>query len=373
MLVNSNKIMKLINRIAPEFLIEDWDNSGFLLGNQNKVVEKIMLTLDVDDKVIQEAIDQNVDLIVTHHPILFNKASRITSNDSQGAMLIKLIKSDINVIAAHSNLDSAPGGLADSLARKVGIIENSISNLHPVIEKQYSKLIFYIPEEIKDDVLEVIERNNAGFYKGYAACTFSSFGTGTFRPLSGSNPNIGTQGKLENVEEVRIETIVEKHSVDDLVEEIKRVHPYELPAYDVFRMENSIEQFSSGKIGMIESVSTLDEYVLKLKEEFKLGSVKYVEGKGKVLRVAVCPGSGIDFIEQAFKNGADTFISGDVKHHDALDYSMKGMNIIDLGHFESEYFYLKELKRTLESMLEEKSYDVKVIIAAENKSPFKYL
>lgn len=373
MLVNSNKIMKLINRIAPEYLVEDWDNSGFLLGNLNKVVEKIMLTLDIDDKVVQEAIDQNVDLIITHHPILFEKASRIISEDSQGAMIIKLIKSDINVIAAHSNLDNAPNGIADSFAKKVGIVEDSILNLYPLIEKEYCKLIFYIPEEIREDVLEVIERNNAGFYKGYAACTFSSFGTGTFRPLSGSSPNIGTQGKLEHVEEVRIETIVEKHSVDELIEEIKRVHPYELPAYDVFRMENSIEQFSAGKIGMIESPTTLNDYALKLKEEFKLSHIKCVEGKGRVSKVAVCPGAGIDFIEQAYRDGADTFISGDIKHHDALDYSMKGMNIIDIGHFESEHFYLKELKRKLDGMLEEKNYDAKVIISAENRSPFNYL
>jgi dinuclear metal center YbgI/SA1388 family protein len=372
MRINSDKVIKILEQFAPEKHAQSWDNVGFQIGNARRQIDKIMVALEVTDEVINEAIDQSVDLIIVHHPLLFRPLSKIVDKDPIGQMIMKLIENRINLIVAHTNLDSSHLGTNAYLADQLNL--ERISNLIDAYNESLYKFVIFVPADEKDKMIGVLEKAGAGQLKNYGGCTFSQTGEGTFRPLEGSNPYIGEQEQLERVEEVRIETIVEKNKLAIVLEKALKAHPYEVPAYDIIALENEIDPPNLGLVGYLSKAIPLEIFAAELKTLLGCQAIKMVaSGKEKVFKVALCTGAGADLLNVAARKNADVYITGDLKYHEAQHAKSIGLNVIDAGHFETEQFYISEFYRILKERFEIADYDVRLIQSNAKINPFVHV
>ena len=232
MSVQIRDIIAIMEKIAPTSFAEDWDNVGLLVGDGNGEVNRILVTLDVTSSIVKEAIEREVDMIISHHPIIFSPLKSMGQNLEDRNILYPLIQKDIAVYCAHTNLDKAKGGVDDTLADILGL-----QNMEILIGEEgerYFKLVVFVPRGYEEQVMNVLSNKGAGFIGNYSHCTFQAKGMGTFKPLEGTNPFIGSQGVVEKVEEIRLETVVPESIVYDVVDGMIDVHPYEEVAYDLY-------------------------------------------------------------------------------------------------------------------------------------------
>src|SRR5690625_3466285 len=206
--LNNSAIFQALEKWAPKHLAYEWDNVGLQIGSYNRPVKNVMITLDVLESVVDEAIEKNIDLIIAHHPLLFKPVNEINYDTPIGRIIYKLIKNEITVYATHTNLDIAPGGVNDMLCDQLNI-EKRDYIVHKETDKLY-KLVVFVPIKYADDVRNAISEAGAGYIGNYSHCTFQTIGKGTFKPREGTNPFIGESDKLEFVDEIKIETIVQE-------------------------------------------------------------------------------------------------------------------------------------------------------------------
>ncbi|WP_427339571.1 Nif3-like dinuclear metal center hexameric protein [Caloranaerobacter sp. DY30410] len=361
------EILDIMEKIAPNKLIDKWDNCGFQIGDINKNVKTIMLTLDVTEEVVQEAINKNVDLIISHHPILFNPISKITLNDTKGKMLYDIIKHDISVYSAHTNLDVCKGGVNDILADILQLRNTNI--LSKLYEEKLYKLVVFVPKTHVEKVRDAITESGGGWIGNYSHCTFNINGFGTFMPREGTNPFIGTEGKVEVVEEIRIETIVPESILDTVVENMIKAHPYEEVAYDIYLLNNKGFEYGYGRIGDLQDVTTLGSFAKYVKEKLNCKFIKVIGDVNKEVRkVAVCGGSGAEFIKIASKKGADVLVTGDIKYHEAQLAISLGLALIDANHYDTEKVILPYLKEYIQN---EVGNSIDIYISNFNSVPYE--
>lgn len=335
MSVTCQVIMDAMDRLAPRYLAESWDNVGLLLGSPAQRITKILVTLDVTKEVADQAVQDGVDLIITHHPILFKAVNHIRTDLSQGQILSSLLKANIAVYAAHTNLDSATGGVNDILAAKL-----KLHNTEPLAvsytEKLY-KLVVFVPKTHVEVVRKAITEAGAGHVGNYSHCTFMTSGTGSFLPLEGAVPFVGQQGIVEYAEESRIETIVPEQMSRRVIKAMLKAHPYEEVAYDMVQLANSGNGLGLGRIGKIETPMPLADFISQVKMVLGIENVSVAAPRDKMVKkVAVCGGAGASLLHKAAFAGADVLVTGDVKYHEAQDAIAAGMAIIDAGHFATE-------------------------------------
>lgn len=370
MFINSQKLLGLLESLAPKKYAQSWDNVGLLLGNDEVEIDKVMVTLDVTEVVVEEAIEKNVDLIISHHPVIFKGMKNITDRTYQGRLIRKLIKNDIHVYSAHTNLDIAKGGLNDYLMNLIGL--KDLSLLTVTDSDAFYKLITFVPEDTCENLKNALFKAGAGQFAQYDECSYQTLGSGNFRPNKGANPAIGKIGERESLEEVKIETIVQKKDLDRCLRALIRVHPYETPAYDVFKMENLSSPYGLGRTGKYGEPVAGEAFLKELKEVLGAEILKVAgEVPKHVKKVGLCTGAGSEFIHAAKRKGCDVYITGDVKYHEAQLAEQLGLCIVDAGHFETENIYMSYLKEYLEEKCIEKSYEVKIIKSESLENPFK--
>lgn len=360
-----------MDQLAPQHLKEEWDNVGLMVGYPNKMIENLMVTLEVTEAVIDEAIEKNVDMIISHHPLIYKPVKKIIENDPIGHMLLRLIKNDINLFVAHTNLDTAYEGTSKRVCdllelRNVDYIIKDFSNLH-------YKVQVFVPRENTDEVMEAMTNAGAGFYGNYDACGFKSEGIGQFRPNEFSNPTIGTQGELTFVEEVKLEVLVSKEHLPQVITAMINKHPYETPAYDILKLENKFDEQGTGMYGYLQKPMTLRELTETVKQTLNSKMIRFIGNPDrKIYKVGVITGAGADFMADV-KAVADVLITGDMKYHEAQAALQMDLGVIDAGHFETEQIYVEKLGELLQQAFEEKSYDVNVIISEVDINPFNTL
>lgn len=329
--VNAGDIFKIMEDWAPTHYAYDWDNVGLQIGSYTKPVHKIMITLDVLDSVVDEAIANDVDLIIAHHPLLFKPLKELDLQSPKGSVIQKLIKHDITVYAAHTNLDVTNGGVNDMLCDALQIQSRDIL-VDEKTEELY-KVVFYVPESHETIFRETIGDSGAGHIGNYSHCTFQTPGQGTFKPLEGTNPYIGFTNELEKVSELRMETIVKQKDLTRVIDELVASHPYEEPAYDIYLLANDGPSYGLGRIGTLEHPMPPKEFANHVKNTLNVPWIRGVEGHTRhIKRVAVLGGSGEGYFKAALSKGADAYITGDVTFHIAQDASELGLSIIDPGH-----------------------------------------
>lgn len=373
MAVLCREVIKQLETFAPKQLAEQWDNVGLTVGDKNQSVHKILVALDVIPDVIQEAIDIGADMIVTHHPmILFQKIKKIQADDILGKKIYSLIQNNISAYCAHTNLDIAFGGTNDVLAKLAGL--EDIEILEQTDIEALKKIVVYIPKGYENVVRRAMCEAGAGFIGNYSDCTFLSAGTGTFLPLEGTKPFLGKQGKLESAQEIRLETIAPQNIVTAVLEAMKKVHPYEEPAYDIYAVEQKGKCYGIGRIGTLKQSMTFEEYSKFLKERLQLDAIRIIGQKNKTIKkVALCTGSGVEFMEQAKQLGADAYLTGDIKFHEAQRALELELCVADVTHYASEVLVVPILKEFLEQKSLQYHWDIEVVKSAVNGQVFHHI
>jgi dinuclear metal center YbgI/SA1388 family protein len=324
-----------IETYAPPVYQESYDNSGLLVGNKDNEVTGVLLSLDCVESVIDEAIRLKCNLIVAHHPIIFGGLKRLTGSNYVERTVIKAIKNNIAIYAAHTNLDNVKNGVNAKIAEKLGLINLKI--LAP--KKQLlKKLVTYVPASHSDKVREAVFEAGAGHIGNYDSCSFNTNGKGTFRGNENSNPFIGEKGKLSFEDEVKVEVIFEAFKEPAILKNLLANHPYEEVAFDVYPLDNTYQNIGSGMTGELEKAMPETEFLERVKKSFHLKVIKHTPLLNReVKKVAFCGGSGSFLIKNAINSGSDVYISADIKYHEYFDADGKIL-IVDTGHFENEQF-----------------------------------
>lgn len=360
MSVTCREVIAELEKLAPAYLAEKWDNVGLLVGHPEQTVRTILVTLDVDQQAVEQAIAVGADMIVAHHPVIFKGVNRIRSDFPQGNLLFALIQNGVAVYAAHTNLDIAPGGVNDVLAQKFAL-KNS-RPLTEVYREQAHKLVVFVPVSHADQVRMAMAEAGAGHIGNYSHCAFQTQGVGTFLPLADTTPYIGQQGKLEFVDECRIETIVPGRLRSRIIQAMLAAHPYEEVAYDDYVLDNKEASYGLGRIGELTESVLLGEFISQVKSKLNLNSLKVAgSSKTRINKVAVCGGSGADLIKHAIAAGADVFLTGDVKYHEAQQGVNEGLAIIDAGHFATEQPVVGSLTCYLNECAAENAWNIAVV------------
>ena len=334
-----------IEALAPFALTQSWDNNGLLIGSPEREVTRALLALDATCAVIDEALREGAQLIITHHPIIFMGMKSIPAHSP----VYRAIKGDVAVICAHSNLDIAPGGVNDVLAGLLGLCETA--PLETTSASPYRKVVVYVPADSAEAVYAAMTQAGAGRQGNYVGAAFFSEGEGRFTPLEGASPAIGRVGQLEKVHEQRLEMLVSPADLPVVLSAMKAAHPYEEPAFDIFETHSQSERHGFGRIGNLPAPLRPEQLAALLREKLVGSPLRYVPGKNPAERVSVCGGSGGDLLERAWELGAQAFVTGDVKHHQLLAAQDLGMTLIDAGHYATEAAVLPALLEKLRAAL----------------------
>lgn len=330
----ANDIMEAMEILAPEQLADSWDNTGLQIGSKFRKVQKILVSLDLEKNAVEKAIDESCDMIITHHPFFFGDIKRLSTDGTRGEIIKSVIKSDITVYSAHTNLDIARDGMNRILAEKLEL--SDVVPISPTYSEELYKVAVYVPKVDSERLRAVLGKAGAGNIGNYEYCSFTVEGMGRFSPIEGANPHIGRVGSLEEVIEEKIEVISEKRRLKKVIDAMKESHPYEEVAYDVYRLENEGEKYGYGGIGNLEKSETLESFAKQTKEKLGCSEIKVYGDIGKrVEKVAFCGGSGASFIEKV-AGLADVYVTGDIKYHDAQKAVELGLALIDGGHFGTE-------------------------------------
>ena len=362
-------VFQIMEKLAPKHRAYTWDNVGLQIGNYNKKAKKIMVTLDVLESVVEEAIAENVDCIIAHHPLLFKPLKQINLETPEGRTIAKLIQNDITVYAAHTNLDVVEHGVNDMLAKKLDLTKTK-----PLVVEGHQKLYkfaVHVPVSHVAEVKQAIGDAGGGEQGDYTHCSFEIRGTGSFKPVEGANPYIGEVGEITTVDEMKIEALVDERKLDKVLEVVRKTHPYEEPAFDIIELSNKGESYGLGRIGEIEQGMTFEHFIHFVKDKLRLTNVRVVGDLQKeVKKIAVLGGSGEKYIHAAKQRGADVYITGDMGFHQAQTAMEMGLAVIDAGHYIEEIMK-NHVRDYLQKYL--KGYDVEIIASQTDTNPFQYI
>jgi dinuclear metal center YbgI/SA1388 family protein len=360
-----SEILHIIEEFAPPAYQEQYDNTGLIFGNPEDDIHSALLTVDITEEVVEEALVGNFNMIIAHHPLIFSPIKRITGETTTERILQKAIQQRIVLYCAHTNLDNIYEGINHKLSQKLGIVNPEI--LAPVTG-ELRKLVTFVPVDFAERVRKALFNAGAGHIGNYDQCSFNVNGSGSFRGLEGTHPFVGEKGKLHSENEIRIETVFPKALEQPVISALLAAHPYEEAAYDIYTLDNAYPRLGAGMIGKLaEDVSRAD-FLTRVKKNLDCTAVRYSGNvNGKVSMVACCGGSGAFLIPRAAAAGADVFVTGDIKYHNFLDAPANIM-LIDAGHFETEQ-YAKEI---FYELLTKKLPTFAIRFSKINTNPIKY-
>lgn len=357
----------MIEKIFPLELAQDWDNVGLLLGDPHRNVKNILLTIDVTGEVAAEAKRLKTDLIISYHPIIWDGLKKITAGGPTD-VVYNLIRSGVAVFSIHTALDAAVGGVNDGLAEIIGIVDGKpIGDYVGNPAGDNYKLIVFVPVESAAKVSNAVFAAGAGAIGNYSHCGFSAEGTGTFLPLAGARPSIGKKGKLEAVRELRFETIVPEEKLDEVIAAMKKTHPYQTPAFDIIKLYDRAAKFGLGRIGRLARPLRIAQIIKRIKKYTGAQAVGLIGNEKRLVKTAaVCAGSCGKIINSVIAARADLYLTGELKHHQALAAQEAGLSCICLSHTVSERFILKKLAKQLQKQIKQ----VTIKISKKDVEPF---
>jgi dinuclear metal center YbgI/SA1388 family protein len=333
-------VVAAVDRLAPWRLAEAWDSVGLLLGDPDWPARRVLVALDVSEAVCQEAERLRADLVFTHHPLMLKDLDRVTSQTRQGRLALRLAGGRRALVAAHTNLDSAEGGLCDQFARLVGLVD--LEPLRAAGQDEHYKVVVFTPESDLEAVRAAAFAAGAGRIGPYSECSFSAPGTGTFRPEEGARPAVGSRGRRSAVPEHRLEVVAEADRLGAVLAAIARAHSYETPAIDVHPLVSVPLGAGLGRIGRLEKPKTLAAFAEKVKRAIRRPTIGVVGLRARrIERVALLTGSGGGLVEavlQARHRGrpVDCYLTGELKFHEVQDLAAAGVSVVLGGHYETE-------------------------------------
>ncbi len=365
-------IINIMERIAPSHLAEDWDNCGLQTGAYSWDVKKIWTALDASPKVIESAIKNNVDMLIVHHPFIFSGIKSLNFDSKIGFLIYKAVKSRLSIFSAHTNFDKVDNGLNDLLAKKIGL--TNIEVFKKDKNEDSAKLVFFVPEDFKEKMLDVLFKKNFGVIGNYSCCSFRSEGTGTFKPSINASPFSGEKGKISHEKETRIEVIIKKNDIKSIVSALNAAHPYETMAYDVYPLIDADSKSGFGRIGKLPKKERLAVFANMVKEKLGISYLRFCGGPDiEVDMVALCSGSGGSLVKNFLNSACDVYISGDIGYHNAREIEESGRGLIDIGHFASEHLIAEYLADKLNEIFLNDKMDAKAYACSLEEEPFKII
>lgn len=341
-MIQVSHLVEAMERIAPTRFAEGWDNVGLLTGDPRREIHRILLTIDYTQTVDAEGQQKQCDVVVAYHPPIFQPLNRLLA----GSVVFDAISRGVAIYSPHTALDVAEGGTNDLLADVLGL-ENRIPLRRLEPKANQLKLVTFVPRDHLDSVSDALFNAGAGQIGNYSHCSFRSAGMGTFFGHQSTNPAIGQRGQLEQVDEVRLETVVPISRIQSILSALKTAHPYEEPAFDLLQLAPPPENKGQGRIGNFKPTDRR-QVIDRIKNELGLNHV-LVAGPttGTITRAAVCAGSCGDLLQDARNQNAQLYLSGEMRHHDALSAAQDGMTIVCTLHSNSERAILKRLQQKL--------------------------
>ncbi len=371
------EVVDVLHAIADPALAQTWDNVGLIAGDPSAACRGLLLCVDMTPAVIDEACALSASLVVAYHPPIFKPIKRLVADSREtDALVLRAIRRQLHVYALHTALDAAEGGTNDVIADLCGIRRTEPFEDAPA-EAERAKVVVFVPPAEVDRVAEAMFAAGAGRIGAYEKCSFRLRGWGTFFGTEDSDPTIGRRGRLEHVEEVRLEAIVDAHTVAGVLAAARRAHSYEEPAIDVYPLKPSRMRPGIGRIGTLPRVISLGALARRLGKAVDSPNVRIV-GKTTqpVRRVAICVGSAGRLPDQTPRTtDCDAVITGEVNHHDALYWSRRGerrksgFGVIALGHWHSERPALASVAKRLRTALP----GLRIAISKQDRDPFTTL
>jgi dinuclear metal center YbgI/SA1388 family protein len=362
-LVDIEEVISFLeSQVSPISQQLSWDNSGRQICFPCSKTGIIALALDPTERVIRQALEKGCGLLITHHPLFFDKFQRMDFSKNLFKKVGMAVKANLNLVSFHTNFDNASYNTSDYICDLLGA--EKISCVSENDQENLFKFTIFVPIGFEPKIIKAIDDAGAGSIGNYKKCTFYSQGTGTFEPGENTKPFIGRPGKYEEVKETRLETIVKGENLSLLIDKVLAAHPYEEPAYDVYKLHNP-RLSGIGTICSYKMPISLNDFVNKLREIFNIKFLRFnnMFNIKSVNSFAIIAGSGASMWSVCKDKGLDLLITGDLKHHDALNAAEDSFTIIDVGHFQSEQLFLKYIKSLLE-----KKFNVKIEIIEERSS-----
>lgn len=354
-------VSSYLEKLAPLSIAMPGDPVGLQIGSNAAEINKILLALDPDKAAVQEAFATGAELLITHHPLFYQKLSSINEDLPCGALVADAIRNRLNIYSAHTNYDIAPEGVTFQLAVRLGLPADSARVLEVTGSEQLLKLVVFVPAGHEDAVRDALAAAGAGKVGNYSHCTFQVSGCGTFMPGEGTNPYMGSRGQLEKADESRVETILPSAKRSAVINNMLEAHPYEEVAYDLYPLDLEGETIGLGLIIDLEEAISLEQLVRLCHERLNPNSLLYwTGGKERFKKIALCGGSGGSLIDQAVRQGADLFISGDFRYHDLKQAQLFNLSLIDAGHDATEWPGIAYLQQYLERKLQGDGYKTEV-------------
>jgi len=340
-------IVDHLERFAPRKLAAAWDNVGLLLGDRATPVSKVMTCLTVTPESAAEAITEQAQLIVSHHPILFRPVQKLTADNPDGRMLLSLIRAGVAVYSPHTAFDNTKDGINDTLADKLGL--TGVKPLRQGAGAAACKVVVFVPENDLSKVSDALFAAGAGHIGQYRECSFRLAGTGTFHGSEESNPTVGQKGRREEVGEWRLEVVCPEASVERVVAAMRQAHSYEEPAYDVYPLRPGVSSDGEGRLGKLPQTTPLGVLGSTIREVLRSGPVQLVGDLGReVISIAIVCGAGGEMLKDAIRARADVFLTGEMRFHDYLAAQAAGISLILPGHYATERLGVEELAGRLQ-------------------------
>lgn len=331
------QITGAIEELAPTACQESYDNSGLIVGNGHSEATGALLCLDVTERVVRQAVDSNINLVISHHPAIFGGLKRLAGGTAAERVVQQAVKHDVALYAAHTNLDSVRGGVSEKMCDKLMLTNRSI--LQPA--NRLVKVAVYVPSAHAEAVRQAMFSAGAGCIGRYRCCSFSSQGTGSFLAGEAATPFAGKIGALHREPEEKVEVIAHEATVGSAIAAMRTVHPYEEVAYDLYPLLNEHAGMGLGMVGELEKPLKTNDFLRLVKQTFSAQSIRYVTScNDSIRKVAVCGGSGSSLAGKAIACGADAFVSADFKYHQLQEADGR-ITVVDVGHYESEIFAIE--------------------------------
>ena len=345
------KILESLETIAPLQLAESWDNVGLLMGDTQADTKTILTCLTITKDVVEEAIREQVGLIVTHHPMMFKPVQRINTENEEGRLLWQLAQHGIAVYSAHTAYDNAPGGINDQLAELLGM--EQVQTLIPASASHHYKIVVFVPEKDLHAVSTALFTSGTGVIGNYEQCSYRVTGVGTFSGNSQSKPTIGQAGRREEVTEYRLEVVCPSEKLNAALKAMRSAHSYEEPAFDVYPL-HPVGKSASGasRIGTLSRPLSPEKFAHRVSSVLKTSVTLTGDRSRKtVSRVAITCGAGGSHLNEAIRHGADAFLTGEMRFHDELAAQAAGITVVVAGHYATERHGMEMLAVILQKHL----------------------
>ena len=360
------EIIRKFEELVPKALQWEKDNTGLQVGDPEQNINKVLLSLELDTQILEEAKEKKADLIFTHHPLLFKLLKNVDYSSEQGRFLKELIQNNIALYASHTNLDKCNKGVGFAFGKRLGL-----KNLIPLIGEEdiNYKIVTFVPLDYTEKVIETLSNAGAGIIGDYKHCSFRIQGRGTFEGSQNSDPFIGKKGQEESIDEIRIEMIFPKWKTGDIIKAVKKSHPYEEPTFDIYPLKSISEVTGLGVVGDLPERTDIKNFLNDLKIKFNIPFLKTSNNlHGNIERIAVMPGAGNSYLQYAINSHAQVFITSDVTYHTYFE-AMNKIILVDAGHFETEIPVLSEIEGLLNGLF---SQNIEIIRTEHITNPIYY-